>query len=208
MYRKIILWLIIACIVIFVGYLVLPKFLFPSGVWQRSEDRQNPLQHPIQVVKVGLDEIELSNGLRCKFTGVIFPRDSMLIEKALEFLQVITLQGVEIIRRVNDSDKYILRCEPRIWHWCGNDPVSAHFEQYNLNELVIMSGYAQIDSSAQGLTDEEINRLRKCESFAKDNKWGIWKESKSGHDFGFNIKWGLNISDAIRLNYLDIGKKD
>ncbi len=191
---------------------VFPKLYFPSGVWRRRVVRDDPLPAAISVAKVSIDALVLSDGRRCRLAGVSFPRDQEVREEAVGFLQVVTQQGVEIARRVNDEDAYILRCEPRIWHWCGNDPVRAHFEQHNLNELVVASGYARFDASTEGLGELEARRLRACEACAQVPRWvgGRWKRD---HRVRFSTEFGLNYSDVYNLKemvetYVDVEARD
>ncbi len=179
-------------------YFVVPAMFLPSGVWRRREVRGNPLQSPIEVISIRGTTVVTANQ-EFQLAGVIFPTDPVESVRSHHLLRVATKQGIEVVRQVEKSGAFILRCEPRILHWCGNDPVRAHYEQLNLNELLIAFGYATFDRAATGLTNGEVLRLRSAELIAKNNKRGVWTDAPITNERSFSPELGLNISYALRL---------
>ncbi|MES2738267.1 MAG: hypothetical protein V4672_18240 [Verrucomicrobiota bacterium] len=129
----------------------------PSGVLFRKTLRETPLVAPITVQRIEGNHLITASG---SFTlaGVTLPTDPSHRARTQAFLQIATAQGVEVIRQVTPTSS-ILHCEPRINHWCGNDPVAAHFEQHNLNELILAMGYATHNPKDDSLTGLEHRRL-------------------------------------------------
>ena len=179
-------------------YFVVPAMLLPKGVWRRRVVRDHPLKAPTAITAVRGDTL-VSAHQEFRLAGVTLPADPGLSARASDFLRVSTAQGVEIVRPMQPEGRFILRCEPRIWHWCGNDAVEAHYEQFNLNELLIAFGYATYDSSFIGLTDDERLRLKGAEAIARQRHRGMWSRTPGASDRSFRPDLGLNISDAFDL---------
>lgn len=178
-------------------YFVLPAIL-PNGVWRRRVVRENPLKNPIRITSIRGDTL-LSDRQEFRLAGVMLPTETIFAARATDFLNLATAQGVEVIRRVQPEGTFILRCEPRIWHWCGNDPVKEHYEQFNLNELLVAFGYAIVDPAANDLSENERNRLKAAEVLAKEQHRGMWVERPGTNERSFRPEFGLNISDASNL---------
>jgi len=181
------------------GYFILPKFLFPSGVWHRREIRDNPLKSPLTVASVENGVLH-ANQHEFKLAGLDIPKDPVIARQANELLKVATAQGVEVIREIAPGGPYILRCEPRIWHWCGDDPVAAHFEQFNLNDLLIAYGFATVDLTGGSLSDPERKRLEGAQGYAKEMHQGVWGNLEEEEHYPFRGEYGLNIDYALDLN--------
>ena len=100
---------------IFAGFGVL--FWLVGG---RREVRPEPLDNPIAVAEVAADgSLRLADDTRCRLAGVEWPAGP-IDPVAHDFLRMAVRQGVEIVRKV-DGDRYILLCEPRVFHSCGNN---------------------------------------------------------------------------------------
>ena len=132
--------------------------------------RDDPLKNPITVREATPTALTLQDGRVIKLAGIV-PANQPNLEwyiahRAGELVQNATLQGVEMVREI-EPGSFLVRCEPRIWHWCGNDSVRAHYEQFFLQELLLASGYCPFSPSS-GLTTEEASRLRAAEAVAKD----------------------------------------
>jgi hypothetical protein len=180
---------------------ILVYFLLPSPLpfWHRRIVRDDPLKAPITVTAIRGATLISTSG---EFTlaGVTIPNDSVISARATDFLRCVTHQGVAIIRTVQPAGSVLLRCEPRIWHWCGNDSVAAHYQQFNLNELLLAFGYATFDNDAAvGLTESERLRLRTADYVAQQGNYGIWSPTFGVPDHSFRPEFGLNISNTISL---------
>jgi hypothetical protein len=95
----------------------------------------------------------------------------------------------------------IIDATPRVWHWCGNDPVKAHYQQANLNELVILFGYATFNPDASGLTEVERRRFEAAEVLARELNRGMWTSEPRYKDRSFDTGGGLNISGSYILTF-------
>ncbi len=179
------------------GVLLSVRLLLSDFPLIKKEERKNPLSAPIAVDRIEGTHIHTPQG-SFKLAGVKFPTESTELETAKQFLNVATAQGIEVIRQVN-NETAILRCEPRIYHWCGNDPVSAHYEQHNLNELLIALGYATFDMEADSLTGKEKQRFIAATQVA--TQWNDQAKEKLSSD---SIRQGnissVNITIGIALN--------
>jgi endonuclease YncB( thermonuclease family) len=189
---------IVTVFVSLIGYFFLLVFLPPSGVWFRKVVRDHPLKTPTAITSVRGDTL-ISARQEFRLAGVTLPADPKFASGAADFLRVASAQGVEVIRLVQPSGRFLLRCEPRVWHWCGNDPVKDHYEQFNLSELLVAFGYATVDDTATGLTDHERLRLQAAQKLAKERPRGMWTERPNSRDRSFRPELGLNISDAHGL---------
>ncbi|MEN3943300.1 hypothetical protein WJU23_18515 [Prosthecobacter sp. SYSU 5D2] len=167
----------------------------PSGVLIRKVVRENPLTAPDPVFDITRDEILTAKG-SFRLAGICIPKNTSDLAAALTFLRLCTAQGIEVIRQVNPSSQ-MLRCEPRILHWCGNDPVEAHYEQHNLNELIVAMGYASFEDSS-GLTDVERARLKAASLIAQQGKKGIWSDEPLDKERRLS-KFGIRIDDVLTL---------
>jgi hypothetical protein len=178
--------------VVFLAWLLLSDFPLI-----KKEERKNPLTAPITINRIEGTQIHTSQG-SFKLAGVKFPTDSVSLEKANQFLKIATAQGIEVIRQVN-NETAILRCEPRIYHWCGNDPVSAHYEQHNLNELLIALGYATFDTEADGLTEKEKQRFNAATQVAAGRSDQAEEKLSTNSIREGNIS-SVNVAIQIALN--------
>lgn len=178
-----------------VGYGLL-LVIYPSGVLFRKTLRETPLAAPIAVHRIEGDRLITTSG---SFTlaGVTLPTDPAHLARTHTFLQIATAQGIEVIRQVSPTAS-ILRCEPRINHWCGNDPVAAHFEQHNLNELILAMGYATFNANDAVLTDSERARLSAAGFVAKKKKWGLWANDPS-EDTQLSFENGLDQTHPMQI---------
>lgn len=167
----------------------------PSGLFRKTL-RETPLAAPIAIHRIEGDCLITASG---SFTlaGVTLPTDPAHLARTQAFLQIATAQGIEVIRQVSPTAS-ILRCEPRINHWCGNDPVAAHFEQHNLNELILAMGYATFNANDEVLTDSERERLSAAGFVAKKKKWGLWANDPS-EDTQLSFENGLDQTHPMQI---------
>lgn len=171
--------LIVLLVFLAVGYGLL-LVISPSGVLFRKTLRETPLAAPITVHRIEGDRLITTSG-SFKLAGVTLPTDPAHLARTHAFLQIATAQGIEVIRQVTPTSS-ILRCEPRINHWCGNDPVAAHFEQHNLNELILAMGYAIHNPKEDSLTGLEHRRLAAACTIAQSLKLTSTDEGPPGYD--------------------------
>lgn len=168
----------------------------PGDISSRHVERDNPLAAPVPVLGIHGGQIVTATD-SFQLAGVRLPEDSTELSSALEFLRVCTAQGIEMIRQVGPSSQMI-RGEPRIYHWCGVDSVAAHYEQHNLNELIVALGYAFFEDSTE-LTEVERARLKAATRIAKRGKKGIWSDETSDENQRFS-KHGINISEVMGID--------
>ncbi len=179
--------------VLWVANWIFLTFLSPSGVWIRRVVREHPLPHPIMVTDI--DGLTLTAGdQRYTIAGVRAPSDTDRLARLAEFIQVATAQGIEIESATALPNGHSIRCEPRVWHWCGNDPVAAHFEQQNLNELLIALGYAEIAPEIQTLATPAALRLRAADRYAHD-----FSRDSAGSGSRTSLKHGIDISAIMTV---------
>ena len=150
--------------------------------------RNNPLKAPIAVSSVARGVLKTSDGRELNIAGVEIKDMALAEGRADEFLRLVTAQGVEVIQAVNGSD-YLLRCEPPIWHWCGNDPVARHYEQCNLSELLLVFGLATLNEEPS-IDPDYQSRLKAAARIGSSRR-------VERNDF---TEWGLNISRAHHLD--------
>jgi len=167
-----------------VGYGLLIA-MSPSGVLIRQTIREKPLAAPIAVHRIEGNRLITTSG-SWKLAGVTLPTDPARLAMAHAFLEIASAQGIEVIRQVSPTSS-ILRCEPRINHWCGNDPVAAHFEQHNLNELILAMGYATYNPNDEGLTDLENRRLATAYAIAQKRKEAFAENAPPEHNHRLSL---------------------
>lgn len=181
---------------LWLGNSILLAFLSPSGVWIRREIRENPLNAPIKVTSIDGLRLTTPDGVFA-IGGVSLPASSqqqLLLER---FLRTATAQGIEIVDPGDFTDGHTLRCEPRIWHWCGCDPVEAHFEQHNLTELLVFLGFAEISDEARTSNTQAANRLRGAEFFRMKFAAHTKPEECFSDQHGIDITAAMNIEGGI-----------
>lgn len=188
------LFLVVTSIVTFSLIHLLTQENSPNEALFRSTERLTPLHAPVPVLDVHGGMLITDQGTY-HLAGVEIPTDPESRTLATAFLRMATAQGVEIIRSLTPTIK-ILRCEPRIYHWCGVDPVEAHFEQFNLNELIIALGYASLTREPpDGLTETEWQRLQAAAKLTHQRK--AYDETRQHPPTVTDA--GINISDALML---------
>jgi len=181
-------------------YFLLPKVIFPSGVWVRRVVHDHPLAHPERVTGIRDGAFLMHDG-DYRLAGLTLCEDPLLAAQAENFLRTLTAQGVEIIRPVSPPHSVLLMCDARISHHCGNDPVRAHYTKFNLNELLLAAGMAKFDRDAPGLTENEKKRLAAAEMVAQREKTGIWRvPGEADHHLMRVIdESGIDISEAYTM---------
>jgi hypothetical protein len=185
-------------VLLFLWY-VLPLFLTPSGVWRRKIVREDPLRSPIRVVDVDGTGLLLEDGRRVTLAGISIVDDPRGEQAALELMRAACEQGINIVHTF-EGEACIVRCEPRIYHWCGNDPVAAHFEQMNLNDMLLALGLAVLDPrTAESLPPDEVERLQEYESCARSSRLGTWSGDGTYWNCGAAAGSGISISCAYRV---------
>lgn len=190
--------------VLWVANWVLLAFLSPSGVWIRRVVREHPLPHPIMVTAI--DGLTLTAGdQRYTIAGVRVPSDVERLARLAEFIQVATAQGIEIESATDLPNGHSIRCEPRVWHWCGNDPVAAHFEQQNLNELLIALGYAEIAPEIHTLATSAALRLRAADRYVHEfGRHAVGSGARTSLKHGIDISAIVTVRSAISSYAYDI----
>ncbi|MCW0217948.1 MAG: hypothetical protein OJI67_06470, partial [Prosthecobacter sp.] len=146
-------------------------------IWPRRIVRETRLLTPFPVKDIHGNRL-ITGSDSFKLAGVILPTNAHDLDSAETFIRLATAQGVEVIRQVSPSS-CMIRCEPRILHSHSDYRVEAHFEQHNLNELILALGYASFDPDEKGLTDLERHRLAAAHTAAQMQQWGIWETAKS-----------------------------
>lgn len=185
--------LVTLCLFLLLSYLII-LVNPPNEDLLRSTERLTPLNAPMPILDVQGEMLITDQGTY-QLAGVEIPTDSESRALATAFLRMATAQGVEIIRSLTPTIK-ILRCEPRIYHWCGVDPVEAHFEQFNLNELIVALGYASVTREPpDGLTETEWRRLQGAAKLAHRRK--SFDETLQHPPRVTDA--GINVSDASGL---------
>ena len=186
---------LIALVALFCGlsfWYVLPLFVMPSGVWVRRVVRPDPLPFPIRVIRVDGTGLLLEDDRRVTLAGVSMVNDPAAAHAAREILTVACEQGIQIVREV-DGEACIVRCELRFWHWCGNDPIDAHYRQTNLNDLLIAAGLAVFDQhAAPFLRPDEAQHLKDIEQCARSWRLGIWSGNNVYRSFGAEPGYGFS----------------
>jgi len=185
---------------LFIAYVVLLLFLSPSGEWQSCVVREHPLAAPIAVSAVQGKTLVTVQG-EISLVGVEIPGDAESRANADSFLKAVTAKGIEVIRTIPGTNTAFVRGEVRLYHSCGNDPVAAHFEQHNLNEIMVGLGYARFDRSEKDLTEEERLRLAAAETVAKKTGSSVWggtvpESNETLARFGFRLTSGLRLMDV------------
>lgn len=173
----------------------------PPGVWYRKVVRNNPLKSPVAVQSIDGATLVTAQG-RYALAGVSLPTDARMRSRALEFLQTAAAQGIEITRSDPATRRSLVRCEPRIHHWCGNDAVAAHYQQFNLNELIIATGFAHFDAGDEWISAEERLRLAGAQAAAEQMENGIWSRNQRNDGPDFSRKHGISISDTSLLSMM------
>ena len=190
-------WLAIVVAVAWALNWVLLCLFSPSGVWVRREFREDPLKNPLRVTAI--DGFRLTaNGTVFTIGGVVpcYDREAKAVLPI--FLRAATAQGIEIDGDVELPNGVAVRCEPRFWHGCGNDPVTAHFEQHNLNELLIAFGLAKLSPAVRELDTPMALRLRAAERYAA-------RINRSERLRRLCSETGLNMSDFILIRSVIAG---
>lgn len=105
------------------GAYALASLLFPNGPPWQSMDVIDTLQDPIGVEGWTRDHLLLKGDRAVEFPGVGDLRDHSVI------LAEVTSRGVELR---NGRVIGLLR----VWHWCGNDPISLHLARVDIDALL------------------------------------------------------------------------
>ena len=170
--------------------------LFMTDAWRPRIVRKDPLPSPIRVVDVDRTGLLLEDGRRVTLAGISVVDDPRGEQAALELMRVACEQGINIVHTV-EGEACIVRCEPRIYHWCGNDPVAAHFEQMNLNDMLLARGLAVLDPrTAESLPPDEVQRLQESETCARSSRLGKWSGDGAYWNCGAEPGSGISISCA------------
>jgi hypothetical protein len=172
-------------------------FLTPSGRWIRRTVREDPLPDPMRVLHVDGTYLMLEDGRKVSLAGVALVDDPAARKAAAELMTVACEQGINILSDVGGG-ACIVRCEPRFYHWCGNDPIAAHFRQVNLNHVLIASGLAVFDESKAGsLSPADAQRLRDVEEYARHARFGRWSGDGTYGNLGAIPGHGLLVCPWI-----------
>ena len=130
--------------------------------------RDHRLAHPISVATVTDDgNIHLADGRTFRPAGVGFPADPKARDAALQFMRLAVKQGVELRSDPGDGSAWIT-CEPRFYNWCGTGRVRGWYIPCGLSELLVASGHATIEPTAQ-LAAHDAERLRVADLLAETN---------------------------------------
>jgi hypothetical protein len=114
---------------------------------------------------------------------------------------MIVAQGIEIdwLGRRDADGVYpaAIRCEYRIHHWCGNDPVAASFHQTSLNRTLILAGYGTLHRSEAAAAPPPLDTQLPIDSTRSDVLF------PPGLDRTRFTKWGVDVGDAHRLSQVE-----
>lgn len=167
-----------------------------SGGWPlRWELREHPLVRPLKVTKI--DGLTLwAGGQPLVVGGVSPPSNPEQAATLARFLALAAAQGVEVDERAQLPSGHALRCELRVFHWCGNDPVAAHFEQLSLNELLVAFGLVELAPEVRSFTSPAALRLRAAAQSASASRRGEHPPTFS--------ETGIGIFEAQQLKDVDL----
>lgn len=170
------------------------SFISPNGVWIRRELRENPLKNPLLVSHIdGLTLV--ADNQTYTLGGLSPPVERSQIDAITEFLFAAVAQGIEIDNSEHLPKGQYIRCEPRIRHWCGTDPIAAHFQQMNLNEIVVALGYAQLAPEVAYSNTHTALRLRAAAYHA--NMHQTAKRQQTDFKHGLDVSKVMSVSSQI-----------
>lgn len=198
---KVIIKVMLAVAALWVANHIFLAILAPSGVWVRREVREHPLARPMAVTQVNGVSV-VADGHSYSIGGIAIPGTPEDLAALTEFVIVATAQGIEIDESAVLPAGQSIRCEPRVWHWCGNDPVAAHYQQMNLNEIVLALGYAQLAQDVHDMTTPAALRLRAAAQYANDDP--TQSERRKSLKHGINISAIMCVESAIRTYAYDL----
>ena len=195
-------------VLVLVGLWCANEFLLamfsPSGVWVRREVREHPLAHPLKADAV--DGLSISAaGQTYRVAGVRLPTEPDKLAALTEFVRVAVAQGIEIDESASLPSGASIRCEPRIWHWCGNDPVAAHFQQMNLNEIILALGYAALAPEVSEMSSPAALRLRAAARWAEEGHTGDYHRRLT---YGIDISAIMCVDAAIQQYVYDLREQN
>lgn len=125
------------------------------------------------------DTIELENNLKVRLKGINTPEKNMpKFQEAKQFLELQT-KNKETSLTYTETDRY------------GRILGYIFTENQNINEQILKQGLAHLYYYEK---DSNYNKLKIAETYAKENKLGIWQESKFS-----------NCLQLIELDYYDKG---
>ncbi|MDB6137886.1 MAG: hypothetical protein JWO94_958 [Verrucomicrobiaceae bacterium] len=198
---KILLKILITTGVLWTVNWVLLCFISPSGVWFRREVREHPLAHPLPVTAV--DGLTLTAGGHAFIIGGLVPLSDPEERATLTaFIRMATTQGIEMDGDAALPNGVSVRCEPRIWHGCGNDPVAAHYEQCSLNELLVAFGLVGLSPQVRLLETPVALRLRAAERAYAN--YGLSRRSSLSSADGIEASNFLGVYSMIDVYVYDI----
>jgi hypothetical protein len=138
---------------------------FNVEVWER----ENPLKNPVAVTNVSNGTITLADGRSFRPAGVQRAHN-VSIEDYDYALGVIAAQGVVVARDLGDG-RALMLAEPKFYNWCGTRGYNGNpwarwagsYIQCPISEVLVQSGYGQLDLDTPGLTPRERWRLKGIE---------------------------------------------
>ncbi len=170
------------------------------GFGPRRVVRTNPLKNSLRVVSIQGEVLTLADGRRVRTAGATLNRTGSTVDPSADsFLKLLIDCGVEI-EWIGNPDSSgvspaVLRCEIPFHHWCGNDPVSKHYEQGCLNEVLLVGKYASvIQADVISMPPAFRNRCVSAVTRAQER----WRDDPFPIDFS---NWGVNINESYYLNY-------
>jgi len=165
--------------------------------------RETPLTSPIRCVSVKDGELILEDGSRHVPAGVR-PIKEITPEEWDTFLLTAASEGVEIIRRVDETHSFLM-VEVRLWNWCGTcarqSGVRGRYKRAHLSEFAVIAGYASLDPDAlDQLTELERWRVEGSAKVAEYSSFGepSWYDPER-RTFSYSLSYPhyWELDDAI-----------
>lgn len=159
---------------LFTAVAVVARVLATGGLFSRDVwERKSPLVNPISVTAVCDGIMRLDDGRELRPAGIrrrtsVSPRD---FDKAL---RTMTAQGVIVLRDLGDGRAFLL-AEPKFSNSCGTRKglISVRwagaFIPCRMSELLVRTGYAEVDPDLVGLDARERWRLEGVGYFGEPN---------------------------------------
>lgn len=153
---------------------VFSLFIFFFNLVYTEKPLKNPLRRPLAVASISKKGIIIEDGSLYKLAGIQFPKKPSHLKEALQEIEYLAKQGVEVVRETTQNT-YFLLCAPKLdLSTCGNVPPRFRCEIFPLNEFLVASGYTTFDPKSLNLSAQEKVLFKIVEEFAKKNQYGVW----------------------------------
>ena len=150
----------------------------------RREIHSEPLIRPITVSDVDAQGVHTADGRILRIAGIAWPPPPEQ-HSAREAANTFCKPGVELTQVFADGSA-AFTIEARVCHTCGNDPIAAHYDRWDLAELLVGSGLVMVDEQDPELPAVRLKRLLAFEQFS------LRRREERGASWGFYVnRWGL-----------------